>query len=102
MAMREIAKSMIGKNVAGSIVVLSSIRSIVVEPGQSAYAATKAGLVQLVRGLCSEVGKNNIRVNAIAPGVVDTPLTQQIKRIRTGTGRTVREAHLTDGHPLMK
>ncbi len=80
MAMREIAKSMIGKNVAGSIVVLSSIRSIVVEPGQSAYAATKAGLVQLVRGLCSEVGKNNIRVNAIAPGVVDTPLTQQIKK----------------------
>lgn len=78
-AMREVAKSMVNKNVDGSIVVLSSIRSLIVEPGQSAYAATKAGLVQLVRGLACELGKYNIRVNAIAPGVVDTPLTQQIK-----------------------
>ena len=78
-AMREVAKSMVNKKVNGSIVVLSSIRSMMVEEGQSAYAATKAGIVQLVRGLACELGKFNIRVNAIAPGVVDTPLTQQIK-----------------------
>ncbi|MBI3666564.1 MAG: SDR family oxidoreductase [Acidobacteria bacterium] len=63
----------------GSIIVLSSIRSVVVEPGQGVYAATKAGLVQLVRGLAAELGPKNVRVNAIAPGIVDTPLTAPIK-----------------------
>lgn len=63
----------------GSIVLFSSIRSVTVEPGQSVYAATKAGLVQLARGLASELGGAGVRVNCIAPGVVETPLTAQIK-----------------------
>jgi NAD(P)-dependent dehydrogenase (short-subunit alcohol dehydrogenase family) len=63
----------------GSIIVFSSIRSLVVEPGQGVYAATKAGLVQLVRTLAAELGPQGVRVNAIAPGVVDTPLTRPIK-----------------------
>jgi len=64
----------------GSIVVISSIRHQVVEPGQSVYAATKAAIVQLARALAAELGRSNVRVNAVAPGVVDTPLTRQIKR----------------------
>ena len=40
----------------GSIVLFSSIRSLVVEPGQSVYAATKAGILQLARGAASEFG----------------------------------------------
>jgi NAD(P)-dependent dehydrogenase (short-subunit alcohol dehydrogenase family) len=64
---------------AGSIVLFSSIRSIAVEPGQGAYAATKAGIVQLVRTAAAEFGRKGVRVNAIAPGVVDTPLTAPIK-----------------------
>jgi len=64
---------------AGSIVLLSSIRSLVVEPGQSVYAATKAGIVQLVRGAAAELGPKGVRVNAIAPGIVDTPLTSPIR-----------------------
>jgi len=63
----------------GSIIAFSSIRSQVVEPGQGVYAATKAGIVQLVRTLATELGPSCVRVNAIAPGVVDTPLTSQIK-----------------------
>jgi NAD(P)-dependent dehydrogenase (short-subunit alcohol dehydrogenase family) len=63
----------------GSIILFSSIRSLVVEPGQSIYAATKAGIVQLVRGAAVELGRSGVRVNAIAPGVVDTPLTAPIK-----------------------
>jgi NAD(P)-dependent dehydrogenase (short-subunit alcohol dehydrogenase family) len=64
----------------GSIVVTSSIRHLVVEPGQGVYAATKAAIVQLARVAAAEYGKRGIRVNVIAPGVVDTPLTQQIKK----------------------
>ncbi len=64
----------------GSVVLFSSIRHLVVEPGQSAYAATKAAIVQLAKVAAVEYGKYNIRVNVIAPGVVDTPLTQQIKK----------------------
>ncbi len=64
---------------SGSIVLFSSIRSLVVEPGQSVYAMTKAGIVQLVRGAASEFGASGVRVNAIAPGVVETPLTAPIK-----------------------
>jgi NAD(P)-dependent dehydrogenase (short-subunit alcohol dehydrogenase family) len=64
---------------SGSIVLFSSIRSVVVEPGQSLYAATKAGIVQLVRTAAAELGPSGVRVNAVAPGVIDTPLTQPIK-----------------------
>ncbi len=63
----------------GSIVLFSSIRSLSVEPGQSVYAATKAGVVQMVRGLAAELGPSSVRVNAVAPGVVETPLTAPIQ-----------------------
>ena len=63
----------------GSIILFSSIRSQVVEPGQSVYAATKAGIVQLARAAATELGPSGIRVNAIAPGIVETPLTAPIK-----------------------
>ena len=64
---------------SGSIVVFSSIRSLVVEPGQAVYAATKAGTVQMVRTLAAELGPSGVRVNAVAPGVVETPLTAPIR-----------------------
>jgi len=64
----------------GSIVLMSSIRSVVVEPGQGIYAATKASLVQLARGFAVELAPQGIRVNAVAPGVVDTTLTAPIKK----------------------
>jgi NAD(P)-dependent dehydrogenase (short-subunit alcohol dehydrogenase family) len=77
--MREFGRAMAESGRGGSIVVFSSIRAQVVEPGQSIYAATKAGALQLARTLASELGQNGVRVNAVAPGVVETPLTAQIK-----------------------
>ncbi len=62
----------------GSIIGTSSIRSLTVEPGQGVYAATKAGLVQLLRAAAAELGPQGVRVNALAPGVVETPLTAPI------------------------
>lgn len=64
---------------AGSIIAFSSIRAQVVEPGQALYAATKAGIVQMMRGLAAELGEDGVRVNTIAPGIVETPLTAPIK-----------------------
>ena len=66
-------------NGGGSIILTSSIRSLVVEPGQGVYAATKASVVQLARGFAVELAPVGVRVNAIAPGVVETPLTLPIK-----------------------
>ena len=63
----------------GSVILTSSIRSVVVEPGQGIYAATKASLVQLARGFAVELAAQHVRVNVLAPGVVETPLTAQIK-----------------------
>lgn len=64
---------------SGSIVAFSSIRAQTVEPGQGIYAATKSGTVQMLRALAAELGPRGVRVNAIAPGIVETPLTAQIK-----------------------
>jgi NAD(P)-dependent dehydrogenase (short-subunit alcohol dehydrogenase family) len=63
----------------GSIVAFSSIRASTIEPGQGVYAATKAGLEMLVRTAASEFGPAGVRVNAIRPGVVATPLTAPLR-----------------------
>lgn len=63
----------------GSIIGFSSIRAVTVEPGQGVYAATKAGVVQLLRTAAAELGPSGVRLNAVAPGIVDTPLTAQIR-----------------------
>jgi NAD(P)-dependent dehydrogenase (short-subunit alcohol dehydrogenase family) len=75
---REFAGGMAERG-SGSIIAFSSIRAQVVEPGQGVYAATKSGTVQMLRALAAELGPRGVRVNAIAPGVVETPLTAQIK-----------------------
>ncbi|MCU4184957.1 SDR family oxidoreductase [Acidiferrimicrobium sp. IK] len=64
---------------SGSIIGFGSIRAVTVEPGQAVYAATKAGLVQLARTAAAEFGPDGVRVNVVSPGVVDTPLTSQIR-----------------------
>lgn len=65
---------------SGSIVMFSSIRSLVTEPGQSVYSMTKAGILQLVRTAATEWGTTGVRVNAVGPGVIETPLTAPIKQ----------------------
>ena len=64
---------------SGSIVLFSSIRSIVTEPGQSVYSMTKAGILQLAKTAATEWATMGVRVNAVGPGVIETPLTAPIK-----------------------
>lgn len=65
----------------GSMIGFTSIRAVAVEPGQGVYAATKAGLLQLMRTAAAELGPQGVRFNVVAPGVVETPLTSQIRNV---------------------
>jgi NAD(P)-dependent dehydrogenase (short-subunit alcohol dehydrogenase family) len=76
--LREFGRGMAERG-SGSLIAFSSIRGQVVEPGQGVYAATKAGTLQMLRALAAELGPRGVRANAIGPGVVETPLTEQIK-----------------------
>ena len=80
MCVLQVAGGLLSAAGGGSIVLLSSIRSQVVEPGQGVYAATKAGIAQLARTAAAELGAAGVRVNALAPGVIDTPLTKPIQQ----------------------
>ena len=64
---------------SGSIVLFSSIRSVATEPGQSVYSMTKAGILQLAKTAATEWATQGVRVNAVGPGVIETPLTAPIK-----------------------
>lgn len=58
----------------GAIVATASVSGIKAEPGTAAYGASKAGLIQLVKVAAKEAAVRGIRVNAVAPGGVDTPI----------------------------
>ena len=63
----------------GSLIASSSVRATTLEPGLAIYGATKAGIIQMVRGLASEVGPFGVRVNAIVPSIVETALVTPLK-----------------------
>ena len=63
----------------GSLIATSSMRAMTLEPGLAIYAATKAGIIQLVRGLAAELGPSGVRVNAVVPSIVETALVAPLK-----------------------
>jgi NAD(P)-dependent dehydrogenase (short-subunit alcohol dehydrogenase family) len=64
------------KNRAGAIVNMSSIQALATQAGVAAYAATKGAVLSLTRVMALDHGKDNIRVTAICPGTIDTPLAR--------------------------
>lgn len=63
----------------GSIINLSSIVGMKGNAGQSAYAASKAGIIGFTKSIAQELGSRNIRCNAIAPGFIETDMTHYLK-----------------------
>ena len=73
-----IVKLMQKKNIHGSIVFTSSITAFDGNAGQLIYGASKAALIGAMKTMALELGKSGIRVNAIAPGVIKSPMTDSL------------------------
>ena len=70
----------------GSIVSVSSVHALATSAGIAAYAASKGGLLALTRAMAIEFGREGVRVNAVLPGEVDTPmLRESLGRLEGGT-----------------
>lgn len=69
---------MMMKQRSGSIINISSIVGLNGNAGQCNYAASKAGIIGLTRSIAKELGSRGIRCNAVAPGFIETPMTQQL------------------------
>lgn len=75
--MRFVSRYMI-KDRSGCIVNISSVSGIFGNPGQVNYSASKAGVIGITKSAARELAKRNIRVNAVAPGFVESDMTNQL------------------------
>jgi len=77
----------------GRLVFVASVASLRGVPYAAHYAASKHGLLGLMRSLAAEYAKTNLTVNAVCPGYVDTPMTDQsVARVSQITGRSEGDA----------
>ena len=93
--LRELVKKGVMLN-EGSIVTISSVMSILGQPGKTGYCASKSAILGLVKAASLELAPRNIRVNAVSPGVVDTPMTAKLFKQITPEN----EARIRGMHPL--
>ena len=78
MVTQETTKRLVAKNIGGSIINIASILGERVMPGVLTYTVSKAGVVQLTKALALEWARHDIRINAIAPGYVETDLNRAL------------------------
>lgn len=81
---------------SASIILVSSVMGLVGQPGKAAYCASKSALIGAAKVLALELAPQRIRVNVVAPGVVETPLTENLFRKMTAENLL----KLKEMHPL--
>jgi 3-oxoacyl-[acyl-carrier protein] reductase len=74
---KAVQRTMLKKR-SGSIINITSIVGVRGNAGQSNYAASKAGIIGFTKSIAIELGSRNIRCNAIAPGFIETEMTEQL------------------------
>lgn len=75
---RTVAKYMMRQKTGGKIVNISSVIGLIGNIGQSNYSASKAGIIGLTKSMAKELAPRNINVNAVAPGFIETDMTQKL------------------------
>lgn len=83
----------------GAIINIASVQGLQSMQGVAAYAASKGGMIMLTRQLALEYARNNIRVLAVNPGTVDTPLVADAMAARGGDMNVIR-TEFAEAHPL--
>lgn len=103
MQLCQFASRLMARNGGGTIVNVASVTAMDGNIGQVAYGASKAALVNATTTMSMELGPMGIRVNAVAPGVIDTPMTQMLPaekltslKLRIGMGRLGRPDEIAD------
>jgi NAD(P)-dependent dehydrogenase (short-subunit alcohol dehydrogenase family) len=91
------AERLVREKRSGSVVLVASTNGLQAEPDSSAYDTSKGGLVMLTRTLALALAEHGIRVNAIAPGLIQTPLSRDWLASRPGL-----EAHYKKSIPLKR
>ncbi len=86
------ARHMVGVRKGGNIVNVASAAGAIARPGVAHYCSSKAGLIMLTKVLAIEWAEHDIRVNAVAPGLVETPGVEDL--LRTEEGRQEHEQKL--------
>jgi NAD(P)-dependent dehydrogenase (short-subunit alcohol dehydrogenase family) len=84
----------------GAIVNVASDLGYVVVPGLGAYCSSKGAVLQLTRTVAAENGPHNIRVNAVCPTMIDTPMAQRTLETHPDAGAWRKE--IEDGIPLQR
>lgn len=86
----QFASRLMAKNRSGSIINVSSIVGRLGNAGQSAYSGSKAAVIGITQSLAKELAHQNIRVNAVAPGFIDTPMTHPLAEdVRTKLANSI-------------
>ena len=92
---REAVKHMLNQTPKGGCIInISSVHQIIPKPHYVPYATSKAGIEMMTKTMALELAHDNIRVNAVAPGAIETDMNQELKEDKAGLSKVLRRIPL--------